>query len=249
MWIDSPSPCKTIANNKRGGARRRTKRSVQRRNNAPKSNGFAQDMRVAKLALGKNLVFGFPDRMQTKLRYNDTLVITTGAGPVVGFKLIGINDIFAPVTGGHQPMYRDTYATIYDNYSVVSARLIAKFLNTSATAVFKVGAVIEDRFGGGPLTDPIELAERNHGQHTILPPLAGSLSTHTFTIPWSVRTVLGVDPYTSQTYKTPVGSSPTILSFIQLWVIDLTAGVAGTTVDFTVEFDVLFSELSSPPTS
>lgn len=236
-----------IANNKRGGARRRTKRSVQRRNNAPKSNGFAQDTRVVRLTQGRNLVFGFPDRMQTKLRYNQTVTLTSGGGSVVGYQMFRMNDIYSPTAGGHQPMYRDTYAAIYENYAVVASRLTVKFINTSVANVFKVGAAIDS--GLSTSTDAIELCERSHGQHTILPPIAGSLSSRTFTVPWNCRTILGIDPYTSDQYKTPVVGIPTNRSEVQAWVLDLTAGTSSITLDVTIEYDVLFTELSTPATS
>jgi len=243
-----------IANNKRGGARRRTKRSVQRRNNAPngngfatKSNGFAQDTRVVRLTQGRNLVYGFPDRMQTKLRYNQTVDLISGGGALVGSRLFRMNDITIPTASGHQPMYRDTYAAIYENYAVVASRLTVKFINTSATNVFKVGAAIDS--GISTSSNATELCERSHGQHTILPPLAGSLSSRTFTVPWNCRTILGIDPYTSDQYKTPITSSPTNMSEVQIWVLDLTTGTSGITLDVTIEYDVLFTELSTPATS
>lgn len=220
---------------------------MQRRNNAPKSNGFAQDTRVVRLTQGRNLVYGFPDRMQTKLRYNQTVALTSGGGAVVGYRMFRMNDISAPTAGGHQPMYRDTYAAIYENYAVVASRLTVKFINTSTSSVFKVGAAIDS--GISTSTDAVELCERSHGQHTILPPLAGSLSSRTFTVPWNCRMILGIDPYTSDQYKTPVGGPPSNISEVQIWVLDLTTGVSGITLDITIEYDVLFTELSTPATS
>lgn len=185
--------------------------------------------------------------MQTKLRYNQTLALTSGGGTTVGYQMFRMNDILIPTSGGHQPMFRDTYASIYENYAVVASKLIVKFINTSTTNVFKVGAAIDAT--SSTSTDAIELSERSHGVHTILPPLAGSLSSHTFTVPWNCRMILGIDPYTSDQYKTPIGSSPNNISEVQLWVLDLTAGTAATTLDVTIEYDVLFTELSTPATS
>lgn len=232
------------ANNKRGSSiRRNGKRSAQRRNNA-------QDKvhTVPRIAMGQQMVFGFPDRILTKVRYHDTysLAITLGS---LARQIMYLNSTFDPDnTGtGHQPLYRDTYASIYDQYAVVACKYKVKVINTDTDTPIICGAVIDD---DNVSTASVNvLCEQNHGQYTILPPLAGSLSSHTFIGNWTAQSILGIDPYTSQTYKTAVGSNPSEISSLIVWATNFDASTMTVTVSIELEQTVLWTELTTPTAS
>jgi hypothetical protein len=190
-------------------------------------------------------VFGFPPKMMSRLRYIDTYTITSSVGST-GKQVIYINSTFDPDnTGtGHQPMYRDTYAALYDHYAVVSAKARVKFFNTEAAGLLACGVVIDDDNATVGLAVQT-IRELSLGDSVVLPPLAGSLSTHTFTVEWDCKKILGIDPYSSEEYKTAVGSNPTEISALLLHVTNLAGGTASYGVDVELEQTVLWTELAT----
>jgi hypothetical protein len=198
--------------------------------------------------MGDNLVFGFPDKMLTKLRYVDTYSVTITAGSI-GKQVMYLNSVFDPDnTGvGHQPLYRDTYAAIYDQYAVVKVSCTVKFMNLAGADSVICGIVLDDDNSTSSTVNT--LCEQNHGQHTILPPMSGSLSTHTFTYHWDCKSVLGIDPFASETYKTPVGSNPTEVSSLLIWATDTGGASISVPVHFQMEQTILWTELSTPTQS
>jgi hypothetical protein len=194
-------------------------------------------------------VFGFPDRIYTKLRYCDSgsQSCTSGA---TGLQIFRWNSVFDPdfTNAGHQPLYRDTYAAIYDQYAVVKAHAIITLINTNATVGMLCGCVTDD--DTTITTTNVVLQEQNHGINFMLTPLSGSASEVTFTATWDCSEVLNIDPYSSLTYKTAVGSNPTEVSALALWGA---AADASSTVSliWRVQLiqEVLWTELSTPSVS
>jgi len=190
-------------------------------------------------------VFGFPDRLQTKLRYCDTGNVALVAG--VGVQVFRWNSTFDPdfTNAGHQPLYRDTYAAIYDQYSVVSAVAKISLMNYSAAVGLIVGATTDD--DTTTLTASAQLQEQNHGISAHLTPLAGSKSMWSFTRTWNCMSDLNIDPYSSELYKTAVGSNPTEISTLVLWGTPEDFATT-TTMRWKIELiqTVLWTELSTP---
>jgi hypothetical protein len=194
-------------------------------------------------------VYGFPDRLLTQLRYSDVMNITGTAG-AVGFQNFRWNSTFDPdiTNTGHQPLYRDVYAAIYDSYAVIRSRARITIENTSTTYSVVCGAVIDD--DSSPTTNFNILMEQNHGVRHLLTPLAGSKSSVTFDMTWDCKQILGIDPYTSQAYKTASTSNPTEASTLSIWMINQD-GTNTVTVQGIIELvqEVLWTELSTPSIS
>jgi len=169
---------------------------------------------------------------------------TTGA---LAKQLFVINSIYDPdSTGtGHQPLYRDTYAAIYDQYAVVSATAKITFCSNATTTSLLVGVVFDD--DASTSTSYTVLAEQNTGKHLFLPNNGGSLSTRTLTMQWDCKKMLGIDPFASQTYKTAVASNPSEQATMLVWVqpADLSSTTV-TQVQVEIDFVVLFTELTTP---
>lgn len=219
-----------------------------KQNKNKNSNMRRGTQKIPRLAYSTNLVYGFPPQMMTRLRYVDTYALQSTSGSI-GKQLMNLNSTFDPdATGvGHQPLYRDTYAAIYDQYAVIACRARVKFTNTNTADNVGIGIVVDD--DSTTSTTITTLCEQNYGQHTILPPLAGSLSTHTFTHHWDCKRDLGIDPFTSQTYKTAVGSNPSELATLLIWAANLAGNTASYACQVELEYDVLWTELTSPTQS
>jgi hypothetical protein len=197
---------------------------------------------------GGSMPLGFPDKLMSKLRYHETGNIASVLG-AVGLYQYRWNSTFDPnyTGGGHQPLYRDTYAAIYDHYAVISTVATITFINIS-TSPFVVGVGTDDDAGASSSLDV--LAEMNHGYHKLIPPLLGSLSSHTFNVSWDCKRVLSIDPFAAQTYKTAVGSNPSEESILNLFGATADSA-ASSTIYYDIEFtySVLWTELSTPSIS
>ena len=71
---------------------------------------------------------GFPDTLQTTLRYQETLSLSSSSGALFGY-VYNLNGLYDPNhTGtGHQPLYFDQLMTIYNHYIVIGAKITVKF--------------------------------------------------------------------------------------------------------------------------
>jgi hypothetical protein len=225
---------------KRNKVRRSSKRQQLVNTNMP---------RAPRIAMGDRQVFGFPPIIETKLRYVDTYALVSTAGSLAK-QVMYLNSTFDPDnTGtGHQPLYRDTYAAIYDQYSVVHCHAKITFQSLAVATSNSIGVVIDD--DNSTSTTPTTLMEQSRGKHHLLPPLSGSLSNHTFVVEWDCKRDLGIDPYASETYKTINTSNPTEIAALLLWSVPAD-GSSTTTIQVQVELvqTVLWTELITPTQS
>ena len=77
---------------------------------------------------------GFPDRIQTTLRYSDIWALAPGAQ--AGQYTYRGNSLFDPdyTSTGHQPRYFDQYAAVYSKYVVTSSSIKASVMNNVGTS-------------------------------------------------------------------------------------------------------------------
>jgi hypothetical protein len=227
---------------------KQTRSRSQRKTNSTRAKRNSSQMRLVNgipfIGTGAGSTYGFPDKMMSKVRYHDTEPLTVSGGSLQKY-VYRLNSTFDPdLTGvGHQPLFRDTYAAIYDHYSVVSAKALIKFINTSSVA-FHIGCLIDDDNTTSTTLDT--LCEQSHGQHKVVPPVTGSLSTHTFNVTWDCKKILGIDPFASETYKTAVGSNPAEESDLTVWALSIDASANTVYFDIEIEYTVLWTELSTP---
>jgi len=195
-------------------------------------------------------VFGFPKRLQVKLRYAayEGLFLSSVAGTVNKY-FFSCNSIFDPDrTGtGHQPLYRDTYAGIYDHYAVVRSHCTVRYVNQNASNAWNVGLVIEDDTAGSTVVDTI--AEQSLSKSTFMTPLSGNNSMHVINKNWDCVSGLSIDPYTSELYKTDFVSNPTEEQFYCIWGNDAGAGTSNLLFQVELVYDCIFTELQTPTQS
>lgn len=185
--------------------------------------------------------FGFPDRLVTKLHYGDVFQFasTTGAVNATNWRM---NGIFDPdkTGGGHQPQWRDTFALIYNHYSVISSQItIRTTLPTTAGMGAIQGLIMDD--DGVTASTASAMMEHNRGLWDVVQP--GGNGTSTITLGMNATAQLGVDPYSDQSYKTAMGSNPTEEVICTQWIcaLDLVS-TATTSCVVEIEYLVQFSE-------
>jgi hypothetical protein len=213
-------------------------------------NSNARSYNVQRIHRFVPAVYGFPDSLMTTLRYhtNNDIQSVLGAKGEYQFRW---NSTFDPdvTSAGHQPLYRDLFAQVYDQYAVVSARAFVQFVNrTTAAEQWLVGLVTDDDTTTTSTGDT--LVEQSHSFTTLLTPSGGSHSYHVFRVSWDCMKFLAIDPYTSLTYKTAVGSNPTEQSILSLQAYNISAPASSfVNTDVILEMDVLWTELSTPSQS
>lgn len=190
-------------------------------------------------------VAGFPTRIVSTVRYHEAGSLVSVVGSLVN-STYRWNSTFDPDLsgGGHQPLYRDTYATVYDHYAVVSAKAYITFVNPTTSPVL-VGVVNDDDGTASTTLDTI--CEQSTSQYQLLGPVSSSKSTCSFIPTWNAKNALGIDPFTSEQYKTAIGSNPAEDSILAVFAADI-SGAASTTIyyDIIIEMTVLWTELSTP---
>lgn len=169
-----------------------------------------------------------------------------GANTSYGFRW---NSTFDPdySSAGHQPLYRDTYATIYDHYAVVSARMKVRIISLTSSVAILANCVTDDDTTLSTTFDT--LCEQSHGFTQLMGGATGGKNYIEFDLAWDCKTILGIDPYTSQSYKTAVASNPSEESLLWITVKALGSATAQVQVSIILEQDVLWTELSTPTQS
>lgn len=192
--------------------------------------------------LKPGVVYGFPNSIITTMRYCEAFTKTSTLG-AIAFNTFNANSIYDPnETGvGHQPMYRDQWAGIYDQYVVIGSKITVHFASQD-TKNWVVGICGDDNSAFPPaLTDKME---QNNSVYTML---GGNGDTRTLTMTFEPQENLGIDAKADGASQTSVGSNPSELYCFGVWGHVIDATLTGK-FDFTVEIEytVKFSELQTP---
>ena len=189
------------------------------------------------------------DKTVAKLRYVDTISINPGSAAIASH-VFRANSIFDPdSTGtGHQPLMRDEYALLYDNYRVISSK-IKVTLVTSGVA----GNVVPCLFGvyrdkdttlSYTLGTSIIEDMRNKGGWNLggaAAFVAERLKTSTSFNAKSFLSVEGASHATSQAANPAAGQDS---AFFQVWASSVSGNDPGS-IEFLVQIDYVV-EFSDP---
>lgn len=151
------------------------------------------------------LEWGFPNSIITKLRYTDMYSFASTSGGV-SKAVWRANGIFDPdyTNVGHQPMYRDTYAGIYDYYTVLGSKITAVYCSESATVGALCGLIGQD---SPTLSSTVTTLSENNNAITCL---AGSVNAGpvSLSLTYSPEEQLGSTVKDDNSTMTAVGSDP-----------------------------------------
>lgn len=194
-----------------------------------------------------NRIFGFPNTIITKLRYCDTFRFTSTAGSTAGY-VFAANGLYDPdlSSTGHQPMYFDQYAAIYDQYVVIGAKIKVTGSNDGNTAV--VFGINGDDDSAGTATLSTKM-EQNNSAWITLGTVSSGASIGTMTCTFEPLRDFGISAENDGASATSVTANPTELWAFQVFMSALNS--ATVSVDCTVEIDytVKFTELRTPTPS
>lgn len=185
------------------------------------------------------LMFGFPRSIITKLRYIATNVATASAGTLYQYTF-GANSIFDPdVTGvGHQPLYRDQYAALYENYVVLGSKITITW-NNSNTATPYMCTINADNDSTTQSHNEFR-AEQSNSVHSMLSTDGGK---STLFMTYSPERDIGTNG--TDVGITPMGSNPTNPWYFIMGVqgLDSVSSVTGVQWIAEIEYTVKFTEL------
>jgi len=204
--------------------------------------GMAKKKRAAPKRRKPMLIVGqprpFPTRMLATLKYCDTIALDSSLVSTLS-KFMSCNSIYDPnrSDSGHQPYGHDTYATIYNQYTVVKSKCTFSFLQIQAVlAGFTWGGGISDDTSTPLAYDT--WAERPSYKVRPMFQNAGPLATP-LTLYWD-RDKRFPSPDTAQSLSANFGSNPAEEEFFELVVQNAINGTLGKVylfvqIEYTVE--------------
>lgn len=189
-------------------------------------------------------IFGFPNSIITKIRYCDTKVLTgtTGARALKVFCANGIYDPDISDTG-HQPMYRDNYASIYGQYTILGSKITVSYYPQSSLDSSLIGIIGDD--DSTISSNVIVCMEQNNSVSTQLGTTGCPVVVLTST--YEPLENIGVDTKDDGFSMTPVGENPDDIFCYGIWAAS-TDGSSTVSVNckIEIEYTVKFAQLLSP---
>ncbi len=175
--------------------------------------------------------------VRVKLMYHDTYQLATSSG-IAGIQLFRANSLFDPdfTNVGHQPMFRDQIAAMYQNYRVLKA----KFTWQAQTSNTNTGLISVSAYSSTPptvLNEGVEFSRRPPQMLSQYQHCRGSVTI-------DIATVLGLesrDYATNSLYNTALGSNASPVAYFQVALDRATLTDTGASVDVTIEFDAIVS--------
>lgn len=103
-------------------------------------------------------VAGFPNKIRTKLKYNDYISLNGTAG-VLAYDQWSMNSVFDPyvAAGGHQPLGFDNFMAVYGRFEVIACKVIVTEINIGATN--HIFGICVGEFGATPPALPNTVTE------------------------------------------------------------------------------------------
>lgn len=190
-------------------------------------------------------VFGFPPTLLTKLRYKEQQTLTASSGLIASI-VYSANGIYDPNISqtGHQPMYRDAYANIYNSYVVIGSRIRATFVNEVDGQTLVVGILGDDNDVNS--SNITEKGEQNFSFTDIIGSSQGGRNSTTIENYYDPLLHLGVAAKDDGQSVTGMGSNPANQWCYHMFAAasDLTTSEVRVWVD--IEYTVKCSELITP---
>lgn len=211
-------------------------------NGNDRNNGNQEDAYMIPGVDGR-LQFGFPTKIITILKYVDILGVTSTTGGI-NTTVFRTNSVFDPdfTNVGHQPMYFDNYAALYQSYRVLGSRITAQIsganlATTQGPWAFGINGSVQSSSLG---TSTRNRMEQNDAVSTIY---NGQQGPATLSYSYSPEIKLG-RPAGDDTVGAFVTANPSQTHFAHVWFADLNGttsqAILKVWIEYTVEFYGLF---------
>lgn len=187
---------------------------------------------------------GFPKQMLMKHRYVENIVLqgVTGSSATYRFSANGLYD--PNITGtGHQPLYFDQMATLYNHYCVIGSKITYQIQNNNSTYTLGVATFVND--DTSLTTSTIQaLAEQSAGNVRLVSAAGRGPSKIFLTKKWSAKKMFPGSVLSNYDLSASITSNPAEQSYFDIMIQDPTSSV---TVDanilVTIEYIAIWTEL------
>lgn len=186
---------------------------------------------------------GFPKTLKFVHKYCESVAVSGTAG--VPFKYqFSCNGLYDPnITGtGHQPMYFDQVAGLYNQYRVIGSKLRASWSTGSGTTVpYIFGCYIDD--DSAAFISQNDILEQKSTKWTSIAPQTPNMGN--IQMFWSARSNFG-PAYVDQNFQGTGSANPSEQQYFTLfgYAQDSTSAVAGW-VTVELEYITIWNELRS----
>lgn len=223
-----------------------TARSLNRKDKAPAAiSQFSAPVSV----VFPDKVIGFPDRLETTLRYVESYTFGSSATPAA--QVWNLNSCFDPnSTGvGHQPSYYDTFSGVYGRYFVKAFKVKVQLVQQLNVGVFGVIGYTDQAISSNSVE---QISEAKYSMPFFLAPSGSGEASREIELPWMSTGQLMGQPYTEadDNMYAAVGGSPTDTAWghLKLAAMDGTTTIsvyARVVIHFRVIFKDLLPQVSS----
>lgn len=162
----------------------------------------------------------FPNKIIVRHRYAQTFTLDGTAGAASSFQ-IGLNDLYQPIAGGHQPMGFDQMAALYQKYKVLGVKVTATFANISNTLDTGnqyVGLQIHENSSYSP-SYITQIVERGRCVYKLLGLANGGHDTAKLTMKWSAKDWYGKNNYSGQDVAGSISANPSESCYISIFSV------------------------------
>lgn len=186
---------------------------------------------------------GFPKKMVMTHKYCETFTLGSTAGALGNYKF-SCNGMYDPnITGtGHQPMYFDQMAQIYDHYTVIGSRIIVKIApETAGQPAYQVAMFINDDTTYNP-TDPDYAAEQSTTSRFVLVP-PSSTDAFTMSKKWSAKKYFGSAVLANNSLQGTSSANPTEQSYFEIYLRSVGSSTSSVIFQVEIQYIAVWAEI------
>jgi len=189
------------------------------------------------------LGLGFPKMIKITHKYHDTINVVCTSGIVQSqiFRANGLND--PDYTGsGHQPLFFDEMASIYDHYTVIGSKIKVTFApSTATTQPCMVGIYTDDDVA--TLTNVSNIIEQGTTKYLCT---GFDQTPKTLTCGWSAKKVFGGSVMADSELQGTATTDPGEAQLFRLFVRSMDGiSTAGIWANVTIEYIAVWNELKT----
>lgn len=185
---------------------------------------------------------GMPNISRTKMRYSTNVQIQSTLG-AVGAHVFRCNSIFDPDYSGtgHQPMSHDTWASLFNHYTVTGAKIMIQAVPDSTnTTNGKCGIILNPGYTA-PYTNASAFLEAKMGSYRNI--LKNADKAYRMKCKYSAKKFFNVsDVKDVGKLGAAFGTDPTEEAYFIIWYADSEITTSSIRVQVTIDYVVQFSE-------
>jgi len=187
---------------------------------------------------------GFPERMRLKHKYRESLHLTGTAGASATY-IFSCNGMYDPnITGtGHQPMFFDNMAALYDHYTVMNAKISVVYIPSPQATItshnFVVGLLDASAFA----TNNSNYLGENPSMTSLVVQASANNQVNIITKYWNAERVFGSRALSDSQLRGSSAANPSEQTYFGIMIQDtLAIGTAEGDISVTIEYDAVWTE-------